>query len=431
VVLTAFETESIEKLITILKLFKMKNFLYVLLIALSACSPEDDYALLENESSSPAPPESLNLESAPPLNRNSANVFYTETFENPNLDKNPGLSDFYPEFAVDHSFSLDENIKRAENAAGRFEINNDDPKIWSATRSELSQAQSTAKAEGWYGFSQYFPDSYISDSSGEVITQWHDQSDQGETVDRSPSNAIITSDDKFKWMIRWDADAIMNSGTSDGLIYIDLGKIPKNKWVDWVVHIKYSHTNSGILEVWMDGEKVIDRQNMPNAYNDNAYPYLKFGLYKWNWGAATSKRVMYFDEVRIGNSNSSYDEVKPGDSQESVTSEPIPSEPVTPEPIPSEPVTPEPVTSEPIPSEPVTSEPVTSEPVPSEPVTSEPVPSEPVTPEPVPSEPITSEPVTSEPIPSEVVPSEQVTPVNRYRHNRHRQNRYRHNWNRQ
>jgi hypothetical protein len=285
----------------------MKYILYILLSSTSAFSQNYHYALGEKQSSSPVPPET-----EPPGERNTDNLFYTETFENKNLDNDPGLSDFYAEFAVDHSFSLDENIKREGIAAGRFQINNDDPKIWSATRSELSQAQSTTRPEGWYGFSFYFPDTYVSDSSGEVITQWHDQSDVGEAVDRSPTNAIITADDRMKWMVRWDADAIMDSGTSDGLIYIDLGKIPKNKWIDWVVHIKYSHTNSGILEVWMDGEKVINRQNMPSSYNDVAYPYLKFGLYKWNWGAATSTRVMYFDEVRVGNENSNYDEVKPG-----------------------------------------------------------------------------------------------------------------------
>ncbi len=282
----------------------MKYLLYIFfLFSLSAFSQNYHYALSDKESTAPAPP---------PANRNTANLFYVETFEDPNLDNNPDLSDFYPEFAVDHSFSQDPNIKREGNFSGRFEINKNDPKIWGSTRSELSQAQNTARPEGWYGFSQYFPDTYIFDTSGEVVAQWHDQSDVGEAVDRSPSNAIITSDDKLKWMIRWDADKIMTSGTSDGLIYIDLGSIPKNQWIDWVVHIKYAPDNRGILEVWKDGVKVIDRQNMPNSYNDDKYPYFKFGLYKWEWGTATSKRVMYFDEVRIGNENSSYDEVKPG-----------------------------------------------------------------------------------------------------------------------
>ncbi|PRX39829.1 polysaccharide lyase, partial [Salegentibacter salegens] len=134
----------------------------------------------------------------------------------------------------------------------------------------------------------------------------------GETTARSPSNAIITGNDRIRWMIRWDSTRIKQDNNSEGLHYIDLGKIPKNKWIDWVVHIKYSHTNTGILEVWMDDVKVIDRQNMPNSYNDEKYPYFKFGVYKWKWGTAATQRVIYYDEVRIGDKNSSYDEVKPG-----------------------------------------------------------------------------------------------------------------------
>lgn len=98
-------------------------------------------------------------------------------------------------------------------------------------------------------FSQYFPETYVPDSSEEIITQWQDQSVKGGGGNGSPSNAIITVDDKIQWMVQKDADA--NNSTD----YIDLGTIPKNIWIDWVVHIKYSQTNTGILEVWMDGKK--------------------------------------------------------------------------------------------------------------------------------------------------------------------------------
>ena len=158
----------------------MKYILCIVLFSTAAYSQNHYDALGETQS----PPTS-----EPCLEeRNTDNLFLTELFEKENLDQNPSLSDFYPEFAVDHSFALEQNIKRAGNAAGRFEINKEDPQIWSATRSELSQAQSTARPEGWYGFSQYFPDTYVLETSGEVITQWHDQADQGEAVDRSPSN---------------------------------------------------------------------------------------------------------------------------------------------------------------------------------------------------------------------------------------------------
>ena len=282
----------------------MKYILFILLFSSSAFSGNYHHVLGEIQSQT--------ILNHFPEKRNTDNLILVETFENPDLKDDPQSGDFYLEHAVDHSFQLEKSIKREGTTAGRFEINKSDPKIWGGHRTEMSQAQNTARAEGWYGFSQYFPASYTSGSTGEVIGQWHDQADDGEHVDRSPSNTLLTSDGRIKWMARWDADKIMDSGYSDGLEYIDLGAIPKNEWIDWVVHIKYSHTNTGILEVWMNGEKVIDRQNMPNSYNDDAYPYFKFGIYKWNWGSDSSQKVIYYDEVRIGNENSCYDEVKPG-----------------------------------------------------------------------------------------------------------------------
>ena len=282
----------------------MKYILYILLFSTSAFSQNYHYALGEIQSqTTPGPP---------PKERNTNNLILVETFENPNLKNNPQAGDFYLEYAGDRNFKLEENIVREGSTVGRFEINKTDTKIWGGNRTEMSQAQSTSQEEGWFGFSQYFPDTYISDSTGEVIGQWHDKEDPGEYAGRSPSNTLLTADDRIKWMARWDADKIMDSGYSDGLVYIDLGPIPKNQWIDWVVHIKFSHTNTGILEVWKNGEKVIDRINMPNCYNDDVYPYFKFGVYKWEWGTSASQRVVYYDEVRVGNANSSYDEVKPG-----------------------------------------------------------------------------------------------------------------------
>ncbi|MBE7639957.1 hypothetical protein GUB10_06400 [Salegentibacter sp. BLCTC] len=247
-----------------------------------------------------------------PIDQISSNLILEESFENIALETNPQAGNFYLEYAKNHSFQLEKDIVRKGATAGRFEIRKNDPQIWGGHRSEMSQAQSTTKKEGWYGFSQFFPTSYTTDATGEIIAQWHVQADEGEATNRSPSNALIASEGKLKWMLRWDTDRIMENGHSDGLIYIDLGTIPKDKWVDWVVHIKYSHTNTGVLEVWKDGKKVIDRQNMPNTYNDEKYPYFKFGIYKWEWTPTSSQKVIYYDEVRIGNENSSYDEVKPG-----------------------------------------------------------------------------------------------------------------------
>ena len=53
----------------------------------------------------------------------------------------------------------------------------------------------------------------------------------------------------------------------------------KGCWTDWVVHVKWSYQSDGILQIWKNGEKVVD-QNGPNAFNDAHGPFFKMGLYK-------------------------------------------------------------------------------------------------------------------------------------------------------
>lgn len=79
-----------------------------------------------------------------------------------------------------------------------------------------------------------------------------------------------------------------------------------------VYHIKFSHKSDGKLEVWKNGIKVINYKG-PNSYNDKYFPYFKAGIYKRKW-YKISKRVVYLDEVRVGNKKATYKDVAPSGS---------------------------------------------------------------------------------------------------------------------
>ncbi len=75
---------------------------------------------------------------------------------------------------------------------------------------------------------------------------------------------------------------------------------------------------NGHVQMWRDGKQIVDYKG-PTIYpmigqtNEKA-PNMKFGIYKWDWGNVPSKvkhRTLYLDEIRFGDSNSSYEEVKP------------------------------------------------------------------------------------------------------------------------
>ena len=286
----------------------MKKFFYISLLAIFACAPDTEDAMLEQQLTSSDTPESINLE----MNLETDNLLTVQYFEDPALIDPNYSSEWWQAFAYDDSFQVEETIKRAGNFSGRFEINSSDPKQSGGIRAEMTQRLDLLGQERWYGFSQYFPASYVFDSTPELAGQWHDQPDEGESASRTPSNFIMIRNNRFIWYLSWDADAITYNNSPDRFMEIDLGPVPKDQWIDWVVHIKFAYDNTGILEVWKNGEKVIDRHNQPNSYNDTKLPYFKLGIYKWDWnGSSVNQKVMYWDEVRIGNEYSNYDEVKP------------------------------------------------------------------------------------------------------------------------
>lgn len=191
--------------------------------------------------------------------------------------------------------------------SGRFELNDTDPLNNNGTRCEFKFEDETEyNQERWYSFAVYFPSAdYVYDNEPEIITQWH----QGGGV--SPCHSLETYLDRFRFIVRSAPDVDPK---------YDLGPIPKDQWVLFVFHIKHRDDSQGLIEIFMNGALV---KTIPgdNSYNPtevpNSHPVgWKIGLYKWDWNGTatslTSRRVMYYDNIRIGDEDSSYTEITGG-----------------------------------------------------------------------------------------------------------------------
>ncbi|MBN1361484.1 MAG: polysaccharide lyase [Sedimentisphaerales bacterium] len=187
-------------------------------------------------------------------------------------------------------------------------------------RTEVSGPHADVGKEYWYGFSIFLPDDYVPDGIWEIVAQWHGvpDFDIGDNW-RNPVMALSTTNGRWGWVSRWDAKRnTFESGKREygGTHNYDLGPYRTGAWTDWVVHVKWLYGPDGILEVWRDGEKVID-QDGPNAFNDKDGPFFKMGLYK-GWSDPNrpsdkvTSRVLYHDEFRMGGSEARYDDVAPG-----------------------------------------------------------------------------------------------------------------------
>lgn len=242
----------------------------------------------------------------------SPNIF-TENFEKGDLSK------WKKDLCCDHSAEIVSSPTRAGDRAVKFTLKKSDPYVANSKRAELGLGTVAANSERWYGFSNYLPQDWVNDPSFEITAQFHSKPDSALGEDwRSPALTLAIYEDKWRISNRWDSKQVTknnNPGPEGGSEGWWVGEIEKEKWTDWVFHVKWSHKSDGLIEVWKDGKLVLSKTGA-NTYNDERGPFLKMGIYKPQWKykperSKATKRVIYFDELRVGDASASYEDVVP------------------------------------------------------------------------------------------------------------------------
>jgi len=226
----------------------------------------------------------------------SANLLFEETFEGPSP------------FSTAHSFDVgtwkyalqyvSSPVFRGKKAA-RFEIRKDQPLVSGGKRSEVvivKGADGEIKKNTWYAFAVYFPSvGYEIDREREVINQWYQNG--------SPATSLRTQKDRI---------LLETGNTTNSRRQIDIAPITKNKWHTFVFHFIHSYKSDGLIELWHNGKKVLTVHG-GNMYDD-VLPKWKIGLYKSAFKHGTSdvsKRIIYFDNVRVGDGTATYADLDP------------------------------------------------------------------------------------------------------------------------
>jgi len=178
----------------------------------------------------------------------------------------------------------------------RFEIRKTDPSTSRAIRAELVKGENHPGDESWYGFNLFLQD-WVDDNAGEHVFQWHPRNSSA-----IANAALWTSGGRF----------VFQTNTGEKNHYIDLGPIISDQWTQWILYFKWEKENKGIIRLWKNGELMIDRNNIPTITRDGNY--FKLGINKFGWGvekSSTNRRVLFFDEFRMGDGSSGFEKVKP------------------------------------------------------------------------------------------------------------------------
>lgn len=225
-----------------------------------------------------------------------AHILYQVGFE----EDNPFPSFLKTQTATPHALQTVKTPVYEGKKAARFELRDSDPENNNGARAEIAfpRPDNTINPERWYAFAVFFPrDNFDTDSSDEVICQWH----QGGKA--TPSLCFRTKANRIRLRVTPRANIKK---------LIDLGAIERNVWQYYMVHVKHSSGVDGLVEIWRDGKQLVNHTGA-NMYELSSgifhTPNWKLGIYKSDWNGSsvtkTSKRVLYFDAIKIGDEHAS------------------------------------------------------------------------------------------------------------------------------
>ncbi|NEU09988.1 hypothetical protein GZH53_16810 [Flavihumibacter sp. R14] len=263
----------------------------------------------------------------------SGSLLNSSTFEESNAislwqsEANPG------------AITRSNTVAREGSYSAKFSINKTDALISGSYRAEIKTDLMPINSERWYGMSVFLPSTYVKDPIPESIFQWHNVPNfkAGETWSsykfQNPWR-LETNNGRLVFVHQYGTQ----SGSFAGSKSYDLGEYQVGVWTDFVVHFKATFASDGIFELWKNGSKVLTINGPGVYYNDESGPYMKMGIYKWGWsgtGSTVSNRTLYFDQIKIGDQTSSYNDVAPSSAS---TPAPAPAPEPAPAPAPAGPV---------------------------------------------------------------------------------------------
>lgn len=158
-------------------------------------------------------------------------------------------------------------------------------------RSELNERHRHPLGQDvWYSFSVYVPLDFPIQDTRLVMGQWK-QTTIALWKKHSPAVAQRFRNGRFQITINND----------DGRQYLyEIGSADEpallGEWTSFVYHIRFDKGGDGRLEVWMNGEQVVDYTGQIGYRDDLNTSYFRLGLYR---DTMDTPMTVYYDDVRV------------------------------------------------------------------------------------------------------------------------------------
>ena len=149
----------------------------------------------------------------------------------------------------------------------------------------------------WYGFSFLIPPGFPIVDTRLVISQWKQSGLEGSPLVaqrfRNGRHYVTLRD--LETLGRWREE-------------VDLPPIVPGRWNDMVYHLRFAADSSGLVEVWMNGQRVVRSTGAIASPRGKDRFYHKVGLYR---DRMAEPMTIYIDNYAIGESFEDVDPARP------------------------------------------------------------------------------------------------------------------------
>ena len=217
-------------------------------------------------------------------------VWCWENINIPEYSGSKGVAFSNGELVID-SECYEKQVTKSGNKL-KFSVNPTSPNVpnWCSRdfnmRAEIRSAPWNVRhpkgTEEWFGWSYTFGNNYIVDKNNQWLF-W--QVHHGTVGDSPHTELMIIKDGQFNGHSAGELYVVNNASSSSK--YNPTGITPRaGEKLDIVVHTVWNTGSSGLLQVWINGQKVHDEQGATiyaaSPWGGNA----KWGIYKWPWADA-------------------------------------------------------------------------------------------------------------------------------------------------
>lgn len=152
--------------------------------------------------------------------------------------------------------------------------------------------------DNWFSYAFRIVSGEASTAPFCVLNQWHHTPDEGDSGNSPPFAINYMTTGILRFIRRFSSDTPTTTVTQSNMH--DTSVVARDLWHHIVGRLKFGFSNDAVVQLWFNGQQIVNLSNTNMGYNDVQGPYAKFGIYR---SEAPETLVVEYANMELGTSS--------------------------------------------------------------------------------------------------------------------------------